>query len=64
MELSEKIVLLTGASGGIGKSLLEHLNGNVKVLVGSGRKNLQDFTRIKESEKFDYIPMDLISEIT
>ena len=62
MELSEKIVLLTGASGGIGKSLLEHLNGNVKVLVGSGRKNLQDFTRIKESEKFDYIPMDLISE--
>lgn len=62
MELSDKIVLLTGASGGIGKSLLEHLNGNVKVLVGSGRKNLHDFTRIKESEKFNYMPMDLISE--
>ncbi|KYC50790.1 MAG: 3-hydroxybutyrate dehydrogenase [Candidatus Methanofastidiosum methylothiophilum] len=62
MELSEKVVLLTGASGGIGKSLLEHLNGNVKILIGSGRKNLQDFTRIKESDKFNYMPMDLTSE--
>ncbi|NYT03631.1 MAG: SDR family oxidoreductase [Candidatus Methanofastidiosa archaeon] len=62
MELSEKVVLLTGASGGIGKPLLEHLNRNVKVLIGSGRKNLQDFTRIKEDEKFNYMPMDLNSE--
>ncbi|NYT13002.1 MAG: SDR family oxidoreductase [Candidatus Methanofastidiosa archaeon] len=62
MELSEKIVLLTGASGGIGKPLLEHLNRNVKILIGSGRKNLQDFTRIKEDEKFNYMPMDLNSE--
>ena len=62
MELSEKIVLLTGASGGIGKPLLEHLNGKVKILIGSGRKNLQDFTRMKEDEKFNYMPMDLNSE--
>ncbi|NPV50233.1 MAG: SDR family oxidoreductase [Candidatus Methanofastidiosum sp.] len=62
MELSEKIVLLTGASGGIGKPLLEHLNRNVKILIGSGRKNLQDFTRIKEDDKFNYMPMDLNSE--
>ncbi|MCC7572247.1 MAG: SDR family oxidoreductase [Candidatus Methanofastidiosum sp.] len=62
MELSEKIILLTGASGGIGKPIFEHLNGNVKVLIGSGRKNLQDFTRIKEDEKFNYMPMDLNSE--
>jgi NAD(P)-dependent dehydrogenase (short-subunit alcohol dehydrogenase family) len=62
MELSEKVVLLTGASGGIGKPLLEHLNRNVKVLIGSGRKNLQEFTRIKEDEKFNYMPMDLNSE--
>jgi len=62
MELSEKVILLTGASGGIGKPILEHLNRNVKVLIGSGRKNLQDFTRIKEDEKFNYMPMDLNSE--
>ncbi|KYC46614.1 MAG: 3-hydroxybutyrate dehydrogenase [Candidatus Methanofastidiosum methylothiophilum] len=62
MELREKIVLLTGASGGIGKPLLEHFNRNVKILIGSGRKNLQDFTKIKEDEKFDYVPMDLTSE--
>jgi NAD(P)-dependent dehydrogenase (short-subunit alcohol dehydrogenase family) len=62
MELSEKVVLLTGASGGIGKPLLEHLNRNVKILIGSGRKNLQEFTRIKEDEKFNYMPMDLNSE--
>ena len=62
MEISEKIVLLTGASGGIGKPLLEHLNRNVKILIGSGRKNLHDFTRIKEDEKFNYMPMDLNSE--
>ncbi len=62
MESSEKIVLLTGASGGIGKPLLEHLNGNVKVLIGSGRKNLNDFTKIKEDEKFNYMPMELNSK--
>jgi len=62
MELSEKVILLTGASGGIGKPIFEHLNRNVKVLIGSGRKNLQDFTRIKEDEKFNYMPMDLNSE--
>ncbi|HNZ87478.1 MAG TPA: SDR family oxidoreductase [Methanofastidiosum sp.] len=62
MELSEKIVLVTGASGGIGKPLIEHLNRNVKVLIGSGRKNLQDFTKLKEDEKFNYVPMDLNSE--
>ncbi len=62
MEISEKVVLLTGASGGIGKPLLEHLNRNVKILIGSGRKNLQDFTRLKEDEKFNYVPMDLNSE--
>jgi NAD(P)-dependent dehydrogenase (short-subunit alcohol dehydrogenase family) len=62
MELSEKVILLTGASGGIGKPILEHLNRNVKILIGSGRKNLQNFTRIKEDEKFNYMPMDLDSE--
>lgn len=62
MELSEKVVLLTGASGGIGKPIFEHLNRNVEILIGSGRKNLQDFTRIKEDEKFNYMPMDLNSE--
>lgn len=62
MEVSEKIVLLAGASGGIGKPLLEHLNRNVKVLIGSGRKNLNDFTKLKEDDKFDYMPMDLNSE--
>ncbi len=62
MEITDKIVLLAGASGGIGKPLLEHLNRNVKVLIGSGRKNLQDFTRLKEDEKFNYMPMDLSSE--
>ncbi len=62
MELSEKVVLLTGSSGGLGKPILEHLKGNVKILIGSGRKNLLDFTKIKEDEKFNYMPMDLTSE--
>ncbi|MHA1379134.1 MAG: SDR family oxidoreductase, partial [Candidatus Helarchaeota archaeon] len=60
---SDKILLITGASGGIGYSIMEHFVANVKNLITSSRKKLSDFLKLKYIPgNLEHIPLDLTIE--
>ncbi|MHA1298550.1 MAG: SDR family oxidoreductase [Candidatus Helarchaeota archaeon] len=60
---SDKILLITGASGGIRYSIMEHFVANVKNLITSSRKKLSDFLKLKYVPgNLEHVPLDLTIE--
>ncbi|MHA1360540.1 MAG: hypothetical protein ACTSQI_17845, partial [Candidatus Helarchaeota archaeon] len=61
--LSDKILLLTGASSGIGTVLLEHFIGRMQYIITSNRADLSEFLNLKpKPSNLDHIPLDLTIE--
>jgi 3-hydroxybutyrate dehydrogenase len=61
--LAEKVVLITGASGGIGLALIESFMYKVKKLISSSRKPITDlFALDNVPENYEHIPLDLTIE--
>ncbi|MHA1298546.1 MAG: SDR family oxidoreductase [Candidatus Helarchaeota archaeon] len=58
-----KIVLITGVSGGIGYPIMEYFVDKVKYLITSSRKKLSQFSKFKQIPKnLQHIPLDLVME--
>ncbi len=57
MNTSKKVVLLTGASGGLGSAIAQHLNRHNYKVYGTGRKEQQ-------SDHYEWVPMDLTSPVS
>lgn len=61
--LSNKIVLLTGASSGIGSTLLEYFLDKVQYLITSNRKELTEFLPLDSPpSNLEHVAMDLTIE--
>lgn len=61
--LTNKVLLLTGASSGIGSSLMEYFIDKVQQMITSNRKPLSKFLTIKPTPKnLDHLPLDLTIE--
>lgn len=61
--LSSKIILITGASGGIGYAIMENFVGKVKYLITSSRKELSEFMKLDPPpENLEHISKDLTIE--
>lgn len=61
--LSEKVVLVTGASGGIGLTVILNFMFKTKNLISASRMQIKDFF-ISESppENYEHLPLDLTIE--
>jgi NAD(P)-dependent dehydrogenase (short-subunit alcohol dehydrogenase family) len=63
MMLSNKILLLTGASSGIGSVLLEHFIGRMQQVITSNRKDLSEFLTIEPTpSNLEHLALDLTIE--
>ncbi len=61
--LSEKTILITGASSGIGTPLLEFLTPKVKHMITSNRRNLDEFSPFKSNpSNLEHLDRDLTIE--
>ncbi len=61
--LSEKVLLITGVSGGIGYAIMEDLVIKIKNLITSSRKKLTDFLKLDPVPRnLEHIPLDLTIE--
>ncbi len=58
--LSEKVILITGASGGIGISLIKNFVPKVKFIISSSRKHLSETSQAPKN--YEHIALDLTSE--
>jgi len=60
---SNKVLLLTGASGGIGSAIMDHFAKKIQSITTSSRKKLNEFLTIKiKPENLEHIPRDLTIE--
>ena len=61
--LSNKVLLLTGASSGIGSTLMEYFADKVQHIITSNRRQLNEFSPFKSiPPNLEHIPGDLTNE--
>ncbi len=61
--LANKVLLLTGASSGIGSALMEYFIDKVHYIITSNRKKISEFLAIEPfPSNLDHLPLDLTIE--
>lgn len=62
MQLSDQIVVVTGANGATGSAILEYMKGRCKHVIGSLRESSVDWRPV--DEQFSYITCDLMDRVS